>query len=190
MKRQAEASRHLTWAELTAGLDDIRRSPSDDGALEMIVRRPGPGARECLEEADLSTTDGLVGDRWRTECAPNAGAIETSNQITIMNSRVAALLAGDRSRWMLAGDQLYVDLDLGVANLAPGTLITLGSAVLEISEEPHTGCRKFADRFGREAVQFVNSPEGRALRLRGVNACVFQSGSVRVGDVAMKLSTD
>jgi len=183
--------RHLTMDELMAGLDHIRESPEDDGVLELIVRRPAADAREVLEEAELTLEDGLVGDRWgrrrkRDPLTPS----DTGNQLTLMNARVIALLSGDRARWPLAGDQLYVDLDLGRANLPPGTLIALGSAVIEISAEPHTGCGKFSARFGADAVRFVNSPLGRDLQLRGVNARVFQGGAVRVGDVASKLAGD
>ena len=104
-----------------------------------------------------------------------------------MSSRAAALVAGDRERWPLAGDQLYVDLDLSDENLPPGTRLALGSAVLEVTDEPHTGCKKFTARFGLDAMVFVNSPVGRALNLRGINARVVESGTVRVGDAVTKL---
>jgi hypothetical protein len=183
--------RHLTSDELTAGLDHIRQSPADDGVLELIVRRPTVDAREVVDEAELTPTEGLVGDRWgRRRSREALTARDTENQLTIMNARAVALLAGDRSRWPLAGDQLYLDLDLSRENLPPGTLLAIGSAVIEVTSEPHTGCRKFSSRFGVDAVRFVNSPTGRDLQLRGINARVFQGGTVHVGDVASKLSGD
>jgi MOSC domain-containing protein YiiM len=111
-------------------------------------------------------------------------------QINIMSARVIALVAMDRERWPLAGDQLFVDLDLSAHNLPPGTRLGIGEAVLEVTPLPHTGCAKFMARFGIDAVKFVNSPEGKELRLRGLNARVVQSGSIRAGDPVRKLPRD
>ena len=104
-----------------------------------------------------------------------------------MNARAAAAIAGERERWPLAGDQLYVDLDLSLANLPPGSRVQIGSAVIEFSEAPHTGCAKFSARFGVDALRFVNSPTGRELRLRGANCRVVVAGTVRPGDAIRKL---
>jgi MOSC domain-containing protein YiiM len=179
---------YLTTPELEAGLPDIRQAPTDAGPLELIVRRPREGERETLDEAVLDNRLGLVGDRW------NAGvrgrAPDPEHQLTLMSARAAALIAQAPHRWGLAGDQLYVDLDLSQANLPAGTRIRIGRATIEINAVPHTGCRKFVERFGLDAMLFVNSPVGRALRLRGVNARVIESGTVRVGDVARKMPTD
>jgi len=172
--------KHLTTAELEAGLDVIRQAPKDDGVLKLIVRRPNTGERELLTEAQVDPAIGLVGDNWRTrDDAPDPAA-----QLNIMNVRAVALVAHDPERWQLAGDQLYIDLDLSGANLPPGTQFALGSAIIEVSTEPHTGCKKFVERFGLEAMKFVNSPVGRALNLRGINARVVRGGLIRVGDVA------
>jgi hypothetical protein len=175
---------HPTTTPLEGGLDDIRCSPADHGRVDLIVRRPAENAREVLAEAKLDRAQGLVGDSWRVR--PSNLTRDRSPhpdlQLTLMNCRVAALVAGGDQRRQLAGDQLYVDLDLSEANLPPGTRLALGSAVVEISDKPHRGCRKFAERFGEEALRFVNSPVGRELRLRGVNAKVVVAGTVRVGD--------
>lgn len=167
--------------ELEAGLGEIRRSPEDEGVLELIVRRPEVGAREVLEEAMLDPAAGLAGDSWSTRGKPHPDM-----QLNIMNSRVLALVAQERDRWQLAGDQLILDLDLCADNLPPGSRLALGSAVIQVTDRPHTGCRKFAERFGWDAAKFVNSPLGRALCLRGINARVVQTGMIRVGDVARK----
>lgn len=184
----AEA-KHLTTAELEAGLDDIRRSPKDEGVLEMIVCRPGVEKRRELDEGRLDIDDGLVGDNWKTRGNSRTpdGSANRDMQINIMNSRAVALVAGDRERWPLAGDQLYVDLDLGGENLPAGTRLAIGTAELEVTPPPHTGCKKFVARFGLEAMKFVNSPLGRELNLRGVNAKVVRSGTVRPGDAVRKL---
>jgi hypothetical protein len=175
---------HPTAAMLEAGLDGILGSPSDHGRVQLIVRRPAENAREVLTEARLDRVGGLVGDTWRvrpSNLTPDRSP-HPHMQLTLMSSRVAALVAGSDERRQLAGDQLYVDLDLSEANLPPGTRLTLGSAVIEISDKPHRGCAKFAQRFGQEALGFVNSPVGRQLRLRGVNARIVVTGTVRVGD--------
>lgn len=180
---------HLTMQELEAGLDEIRRAPKDRGVLRLIVRRPQVNAREVLDEGHLDPAHGLVGDTWETRGSSRSrsGSAHPDMQLNIMNARAIALVAQAPDRWALAGDQLYIDLDLSADNLPPGTRVTLGSAVIEVTEQPHTGCGKFAARFGTDAVKFVNSPEGKTLRLRGLNAKVVVPGVVRVGGVATKL---
>jgi MOSC domain-containing protein YiiM len=180
---------HRSAAELEAGLEEIRRSPADEGTVELIVRRPAEDEREVLEEGALDRAEGLVGDAWRAKAIAraNGGAFGSDNQLTVMNARVVALVAGDPDRRALAGDQLYVDLDLSAENLSPGTRLALGSAVIEITALPHTGCGKFTARFGSDAARFVNSAEGRTLRLRGVNAKVVEPGTVRRGDPIRKV---
>jgi hypothetical protein len=179
---------HLTMAELEAGLDAIRRSPGDNGKLELIVRRPQVDAREILDEGHLDLVEGLVGDTWRVRSSSRTedGSAHPDMQLNIMNARVIALLARERERWQLAGDQLYVDMDLSYANLPPGTHLTLGSAVIAVTDQPHTGCKKFMARFGLDALQFVSSPAGKALNMRGINARVVRPGVVRVGDIVKK----
>lgn len=181
---------HVGAEQLAAGLEAIRRAPAEAGTVELIVRRPAEDEREVLEEGLLTVEDGLAGDDWRTRGSPSMpdGAADPDRQLTVMGSRVVELLAGgDRGAWPLAGDQLYVDLDLGVANLPAGTRLAIGSTVIEVTEPAHTGCPKFSERFGSEALGFVNSPEGRALRLRGLNARVVRPGTVRRGDAIRRL---
>jgi hypothetical protein len=182
--------KHLTMAELEAGLDEIRRAPKDEGVLELIVRRPRPGEREILEVAELDTRDGLVGDSWKDRRSSRSadGRAHPDMQLNIMSSRVVALVSQDRKRWPLAGDQLFVDMDLSAENLPPGTRLLMGTAVIEVTPEPHTGCGKFVERFGADAMKFVNSDLGRRLQLRGVNARVVRPGRIRVGDVAKKVA--
>lgn len=181
--------RHLSAGELEAGLDDVNQSPQDGGVLEMIVRRPAVGEREILDEGRLDPIEGLVGDSWRLRSSRRTadGTPHPDMQLNLINSRVIALISQDRSRWHLAGDQLYVDLDLGEANLPAGTRLAIGSAVIEVTAEPHTGCSKFVERFGIDAMKFVNSRERQHLHLRGINARVVRSGSLRVGDTISKL---
>ena len=181
--------KHLTMSELEAGLDEIRRAPKDAGALELIVRRPGVNDREILEQAELHPDEGLVGDSWnrrRSKTTPD-GSPNPLMQLNVMNSRVTALVAQDKERWQLAGDQLYVDMDLSEENVPAGTRLALGSAVIEVTPTPHLGCQKFVARFGLDAMKFVNSALGRELHLRGVNARAILGGIIRVGDVARKI---
>ncbi len=181
--------RHLTIAELEAALDHLRQTPKDDGVIELIVRRPEVDQREVLDEAELDLTLGLIGDNWKVRGSKKTpdGSAHPEMQINIMNSRVTALVAQERERWPLAGDQFYIDMDLSRENLPAGSRIAVGSAVLEVSPLPHTGCKKFVSRFGVEAMEFVNSELGKELCLRGINAKIIQGGTVKVGQTAKKI---
>jgi MOSC domain-containing protein len=179
---------HLTRTELDAGLESIRSAPRDAGELLLIVRRPAIGEREVLDVGHLDVVDGLMGDTWKSRPSSRMPdrAPHPDMQINIMGARAIALIAGDKARWALAGDQLFLDMDLAGENLPPGTRLEIGTALLEVTGEPHTGCGKFVERFGVDAMKFVNSPVGRALCLRGINARVVRNGVVRVGDRAKK----
>ncbi len=179
---------HLSRDRLQAGLDKVRASPKDAGRIVLIVRRPAIGQRDMPAEAVIDQATGLEGDNWLTRGSSSTpdGSAHPDKQITLINARLAELVADGKDRMPLAGDQLFVDLDLSLGNLPPGTLLTVGQAVLRVSEAPHTGCAKFLERFGVEALRFVSSREGRQLRLRGMNARVVVPGVVRVGDRAAK----
>jgi len=180
---------HLTRHQLEAGLDHVRLSPADRGPVALIVTRPERGGRVEHDRAELDLVAGLVGDMWswRPTSDTDDRRPHPDRQVTIMNARFAALVAVDPARRALAGDQLYVDLDLSLANLPPGTRLAVGTAVVEVTAEPHTGCAQFRRRFGADALKLVNAPEGRALRLRGVNTRVVQPGQVRLDDPVTKL---
>ena len=182
------ATKHLDMVELEAGLDHIRQSPQDSGVLAMIVKRPSTDERELLHEAELDTAVGLVGDNWQVRGSRHTpdGSANPDAQLTLMNSRVADLVAQSQERWALAGDQLFVDFDLSETNIPPGTQLSIGEAVVEVTAVPHTGCKKFVARYGMDAVKFVNSPVGKQLHLRGINTKVVQSGIIRQGDAITK----
>jgi hypothetical protein len=180
---------HLPQQELEAGVEEIRRSPQDGGVLRRIVRRPAVGAREILQEAELNLVEGLAGDTWRKRSSKRTadGSPHPDMQLNVMNARAIALIAQTEERWSLAGDQLFVDLDLSEANLPAGTRLGIGTAIIEVTAQPHTGCEKFVERFGLEAMKFVNSPLGRELHLRGINARVVQPGTIYAGAIIRKL---
>ena len=185
-----EAIKHLSMIELEAGMDYIRQSPQDNGILKMIVRRPREDEREVIEHGELDLSEGLIGDNWKRRGSKHTadGSANPNAQITVMNARTIELLAQEAEHWPLAGDQLYIDIDLGDENLLPGTRLAIGSAIIEVSAVPHTGCKKFSARFGVEAMKFVNSPEGKRLHLRGINTKIVQPGFIQVGDVVKKIS--
>ena len=187
----SDAGLHLSAEALTAGLEYIRRSPKDAGTVKMIVRRPATDEREVLSVGELDIAEGLVGDNWRRRGSSRTsdGSAHPDMQLNIMNSRVIDLVAASQDRWALAGDQIFIDLDLSKDNLPAGTRLELGTAVIEVTEIPHTGCKKFVARFGLEAMKFVNSGIGKKLCLRGINARVVKSGTFKVGDTGRKMSS-
>jgi hypothetical protein len=181
-------AKHLTTAELESGLPEIRQSPDSDGELQLISRRPAIDERDLIETGELDTIQGLVGDDWSTRGQqknpprdPNPEA-----QLTLMNARAAQLVSGSKERWALAGDQLYVDFDIGRDNLPIGSRVQIGEAIVEVTAEPHPGCNKFVERFGMDAMTFVNSEEGKQMCLRGINTKIVQSGTIHVGDKISK----
>ena len=181
---------HLTTAELEAGLAEVRRSPPDLGVVELVVRRPAEGEREVLDDGVLDEASGVLGDNWNQRYNKHhpEGVPDPDRQLNVINARLSRLVAVDPDRRALAGDQLHLDLDLSEANLPVGTRLALGEAVIEVTPIPHTGCAKFVQRFGKDAMRFVNSPRGRELRLRGLNARVVVAGPVRPGDPVRKLA--
>lgn len=183
-------TKHLTRAELQAGLPHILDSPKDDGVLEAIVIRPASGERHDLQSCEISLEGGAHGDHWAKGCwmSTEDGKPHPDVQICIMNARCIALVAHERARWPLAGDNLLIDIDLRPENLPPGQRVAIGTAIIEISPVSHTGCESFVERYGRAAVVFVNAPKGKALRLRGVYARVVQDGRVTVGDRVVKVN--
>ena len=178
---------HLTPEQLQAGLGEIKSAPRDQGRLEMIVVRPATDERLVLDSCRLTRECGCEGDDWRQNYLDAGGTPDPQTQLTLMNARCAELISGGRERWPLAGDQLFVDLDLSDANLAVGQRLAIGDAVVEITAEPHTGCSKFAARFGVDALKFVNMGEGAQLKLRGIYAMVVTEGEVHQGDLIRKL---
>jgi hypothetical protein len=187
--QNTDVLKEVDMTRLEQSIDEIRNAPTDAGTVELIVARPAVDQRVVLTEARLDETSGLDGDTWRARGSSRTadGSANPEAQLTLMNARVAAAVAGDRERWPLAGDQLYVDLDISVANLPPGSRVQIGSAIIEFSEAPHTGCSKFVARYGVDAQKFVNSQVGRELRLRGANCRVVVPGIVRQGDAIIKV---
>ncbi len=181
---------HPSLTDLESALDHILASPADGGKLEMISARPAVGERKLLDQATLDADQGVVGDNWKDRSSTRTadGSANPDAQITIINSRLVNAVSGSKSRWQLAGDQLVVDIDLSHDNLPVGSRLQIGSALVELTAEPHTGCVKFASRFGNPALRFVSGPVAMQQRRRGANAKIVKSGTVRVGDVATKVA--
>ena len=172
---------HVSRESLDVRLPELRALGTEEGTLELIVVRPTEGERELPLSAELTIEDGLVGDRWQPRFDDD-GNVQRGTQLTIASTHLLALIA-DRERWPLSGDNLLVDIGLDQESLPAGSRLAIGDTVIvEISDEPHTGCAKFSARFGSDALRFINSPEGRELRLRGLNAHVIVPGTVSTGD--------
>ncbi|MGI9221465.1 MAG: MOSC domain-containing protein [Woeseiaceae bacterium] len=180
---------HLSTEQLEQGVEHILAAPKDAGELKLIVRRPEIDERETPQDARLDVDQGLVGDNWLARGSRHMpdGVADPEMQLNIMNTRVVDQVAGSEDRWPLAGDQLFIDMDLSGDNLPTGTQLAIGDAIIEVTEPPHTGCKKFAARFGVDAMMFVNSGRGKTLNFRGICAKVVQSGDINVGDIAHKL---
>lgn len=179
---------HRALPALRDALPGIRQAPRDRGIVRLIVRRPLAETRELLDEGRFDVATGLAGDTWtQRPCSRTAdGSPHPDMQITMIGIRAIEAISPDPSRWPLAGDQLFVDLDLTYANLPAGTRLQAGTVHFEVTTQLHTGCGKFIDRFGVDAMKWVNSPEGRELNLRGIYARVVRSGVIRTGDPIAK----
>ena len=180
---------HLNMEALEAGLDHIRQAPKQEGILQMIVTRPDVDQRDVLEEGQIDEKTGLIGDNWNVRPSSRTpdGSPHPDKQLNIMNARAIALIAQTEDRWALAGDQLYIDFDISDENLPAGSQLAIGEAIIEVTPIPHNGCKKFTQRFGIDAVKFVNSPVGKQLHLRGINAKVIRGGTIRKGDTVKKI---
>lgn len=181
---------YRTPEELAEFLPTLDATAKDRGTVKLIVRRPAVGEREVLGVGRLDPAYGLQGDTWieRGSKRTSDGSSHPDMQLNVMSHPMVEFLAQDPALEPLAGDQLYLDLDLSQDNLPEWTLLLFGDpdapgAVIQVTDQPHTGCQKFVERFGPEAMRFLNGKDGRPRRLRGLNARVTQAGEVRVGDM-------
>jgi hypothetical protein len=175
---------HVTFDKLQEGLAEISQAPKNHGNIELLVIRPVQYERKVVNEITMHPITGCEGDIWhskKTSSTPD-GKPNPERQVTLINSRVLALLEGAKDTWPKAGDQVYVDMDLSKENLPAGTDLSLGSAIIRVSAQPHNGCKKFAERYGIDATRFVNSSLGKAKSLRGINCYIVKEGIVKMGD--------
>jgi hypothetical protein len=183
---------HVSAVELEQGLSDVLASPPDAGQLEAIVVRPANNERRRLTSAQLSPERGVDGDRWVTDSYYKLedGRSDPRNQLSLMNARFLKQIAVEDEALCLAGDNLIVDLDLSETNLPPGSRLTIGdTVVIELTELPHTGCSKFAGRYGDDARAFANNKARKAIHLRGRYAQTITGGTIAVGDRVRKLGS-
>ena len=181
---------NVALAEIETRLNWVLASPNDSGHVTTLVVRPAVNQREMPGKAMFSPQLGVACDNWSTSCWKKLpdGKSDPEVQVAIMNARMIEVLTKDNTLWPLAGDQLFVDFDLSVANLKTGDQLQVGAAVLEITAESHQGCNKFKQRFGENALAFVNSTLGDAHRLRGVYAKIISAGEVCVDDTMTKIN--
>jgi MOSC domain len=180
---------HRSANELVEGLADVESSPADDGQLVAIFVRPATNERQSLRTATLTSERGIDGDRWMTDSfyRLESGQPDPRCQVSLMNGRFLRQIAGREDNMCLAGDNLIVDLDLSETNLPVGSQLAIGpEVVIEISDLSHTGCSKFASRYGQDAREFANNARGKSLRLRGRYGQIVRGGTIRIGESVRK----
>ncbi len=172
---EGDSSRHLPMIELDERLSALPAPPKDVGKLSLIVRRRPDGVRETPERVQLSPGEGIPGDGWSRR-PPREDVAE----LAVMRSDVAALISNGQDL-TVCGDNLFVDLDISAGSLAIGARLRVGDAEVEVTPKPHNGCMKFKQRFGQDALTFVNRPSTRDQNLRGIYWKVVVAGEVSVG---------
>jgi MOSC domain-containing protein YiiM len=172
---------HLALPELEARLAALPAAPRDRGTLLLIVTRDADHRRDTPREAQLSVEGGVSGDRWQH------GSAEPDAQLAVMQIDVAKLLANGQTL-TLFGDNLFVDLDLSAANLPAGSRLRMGAALVEVTPEPHDGCRQFRQRFGGDALRITADRTRRHRNLRGIYMRVVEPGRIAVGDAVLVVS--
>ncbi len=172
---KGDPAHHLALADLTAGYAQLPANPTEHGKVTLICQRRADGTRIYPSSAHLSRSEGLHGDAWssRPPRDPNC-------QVTVINSGVAELIANGQPLGLF-GDNLFVTLDLSDRNLPAGSRLQVGTAVAEVTSEPHDGCAKFHARFGAAALRFVQDRRTRSRNLRGIHWRIIQDGDVHVG---------
>ena len=180
----------LSLDHLKTFMPHILDAPKDDVALDLVVVRPDRDIRELPKRARVTAKDGVVGDHWITGSGlrndDGTGLVDA--QICMMMSRVIEAIASSQENWPPAGDNLFLDMDLTPSNMPPGTRFSIGTAEFVVTPQPHNGCQKFIDRYGRDACLFVNTGEGRNLRLRGIYSRVTRDGEISPGDRLRKIN--
>lgn len=177
-----DPSCHVALDQLERRLNALLAAPRETGRVALLVRRCPDKARETPDRVELRPAAGVPGDAWSRKPNP-----EPEAELTVMQLDVAETIANGQPLTVF-GDNLFVELDLSAGNLPTGTRLRIGRAMLEVTAKPHDGCRKFATRFGREALRLVSKPELRHRNLRGIYMRVVEAGEVEVGDVVEVLS--
>jgi MOSC domain-containing protein YiiM len=177
-----DPSRHLALDQLEVQMEALPSAPRDAGRLALVVRRHSDKVRECLARVELRPATGVPGDAWGRGPDANPEA-----ELTVMQVEVAELIANGQPLTVF-GDNLFVELDLSAGNLPVGSRVRVGRAVLEVTAKAHNGCRKFAARFGQDALKLVAKQELRHRNLRGIYMRVIEPGEVVAGDAVEVLS--
>ncbi|PXF46048.1 hypothetical protein BWQ96_04223 [Gracilariopsis chorda] len=163
-------------------------SPRDNGCVSLIVERPDINLRNIVNSTRLTVGGGMENSGWVER--PEVGK---KDQICVMSEAVIRAITNgdDKDEWAAAGDNLFVDLDLGKHNLKVGDRVQVGDRVLlEVSSKPHTGCIKFSTRFGQDALKAVSVPLAKERRLRGIYFFVVKGGEIKAGDKIKKLKPE
>ena len=180
----------ISRIQLDQALPDVMAAPKDRAAIGMLCLRPERNQRKFVDQIEVSPQKGIAGERWlespwltTPEGAPHPGI-----QISILQQRVLDLVWQDRENTPHPGDTFVVDMDLSHDNLPVGQLLSVGTAILKVSDVFNDGCVKWKARYGAAAKDWIVADDHPKLRLRGVLCSVERAGLLKAGDFLTKIA--
>ena len=181
-------ARFATFELLSARRSWVLDAPKDNAPILTLCVRPAEGERRFVQTMQLDPERGVVGDRWLTKTwmRLSDGRPDPRIQVCIMGSRLLELVRREGADSMYPGDNVIADMDFSEANLPVGQHLQLGTAIIEVSDVFNSACSKWQQRYGADALTWINLPENKPHRLRGILARVVRAGEVHLTDSIRK----